>query len=84
MVGRRNRRDGSEATERPQRRERQLARCAGSGAEPWGSIVIGRDRLHEVLGEHLASYVERQRWSGAPEGGITAAAPECRGNTHWY
>jgi len=38
--------------------------------------VIGRDHLDEVLRDHLAPYLERQRWSGAPEGGISAAEPE--------
>ena len=35
--------------------------------------MIDRALVDEVLGEHLPSYLERQRWSGAPEGGIVAA-----------
>jgi maltokinase len=35
--------------------------------------VIERALVDEVLGEHLPGYLERQRWSGAPEGGIEAA-----------
>ncbi len=35
--------------------------------------MIDRALVDEVLEEHLTSYLERQRWSGAPEGGIQAA-----------
>ncbi|HET6969191.1 MAG TPA: hypothetical protein VFI44_12960 [Ornithinibacter sp.] len=38
--------------------------------------MITRDHLDEVLRGHLAAYLERQRWSAAPEGGIAAAEPE--------
>jgi maltokinase len=38
--------------------------------------VIGVDHLREVLGDQLDAYLERQRWSGAPEGGISVAEPE--------
>jgi maltokinase len=38
--------------------------------------VIGVDHLSGVLGDHLDAYLERQRWSGAPEGGIDSAVPE--------
>ncbi len=37
--------------------------------------MIGREHLDEVLRGHLAAYLERQRWSGAPEGGIATAEP---------
>jgi maltokinase len=36
--------------------------------------VIDRALVDEVLEEHLPSYLERQRWSGTPEGGIKAAS----------
>ena len=35
--------------------------------------MIERALVDEVLAEHLPSYLERQRWSGTPEGGIAAA-----------
>ncbi len=38
--------------------------------------MIDLDRLQEVLRDQLPGHLERQRWSGAPEGGIDAAAPD--------
>ena len=38
--------------------------------------MIGIERLREVMHENLTAYVERQRWSGTPEGGIDAIEPD--------
>jgi maltokinase len=37
--------------------------------------VIDQGLLHRALDAHLAAHIERQRWSGAPEGGIVEAKP---------
>jgi maltokinase len=37
--------------------------------------VIDPDLFQQALADHLAAHIERQRWSGAPEGGITEATP---------
>ena len=37
--------------------------------------MIDAALLQEALDAHLAAHIERQRWSGAPEGGLTEAKP---------
>ena len=37
--------------------------------------MIDRGLLQQALDDHLAAHIERQRWSGAPEGGVTRATP---------
>ena len=37
--------------------------------------MIDQGLLEQALDAHLATHIERQRWSGAPEGGITKATP---------
>jgi len=37
--------------------------------------VIDVGLLHEALDAQLPAHLERQRWSGAPEGGVTTATP---------